>query len=520
MSVQLSRTLPSFLVSALLAGAAAAQGVLPLTGQYAYGTVAGEFGSAACVSGGAAVSSEIGFLNFAADGSFTALAIAHNGCSDGSFSFTPSVSMGTYSVATDATLTLDFAPVLPGTQVAELQMRPDLSFASGGYVSGNGGTFAIAMVRQSTGLGSSTLSGDYHVGRLRFTNGPGGVSAFDDLGTMTYDGVGAYSESVARHSVAPDGTTSDFPASSAGTYAVSGDGTTVWDTPGDDGAVTADGEVYFRVERNGPAAGLSVGVRKGSGMPASLLGGAWGYGANGAFLGVIPGAAIFSSAHGQASLNAGTMTYAASEKRADCTPFGCMQATASDSGSFSMAGDGSFSFASFSATPPLVGGIGSKGTMGVAVLKGTGQAGLAIFSRGGKWPASFGSGTPGTGGLVPVLSNVNGFPFTGNLVFGLRTSNAVGGGIAVLAHAAGPGPGFPLLGGVVWLDIGTAVVFAVQFLSGPAGVAGAGAVNKTFLLPPNPSLDGLDISFQSVVLDAGGPAGYAMSQGLSIELCR
>jgi hypothetical protein len=251
-----------------------------------------------------------------------------------------------------------------------------------------------------------------------------------------------------------------------------------------------------------------------------LLGGDWGYGATGTFLGLIPGAALFSSAHGQASLNASSQTYAASEDRADCTPFGCAAATATDSGSYAIAADGTFSFSSISGTPALPGGIGANSTLGVGVLRIPGAAGIVLFARGCKWPESYGAGTPGSGGLTPVLSNINGFPYLGNLDFGLRTSNALGGAIAVTAHAGAPSAGIPLFGGLVWLDLGTAVIFGVQFLSGPAGVPGAGAVTKPFLLPPNPSIDGLQISFQSFVLDNGAPAGFAMSQGLTITLCR
>ena len=87
---------------------------------------------------------------------------------------------------------------------------------------------------------------------------------------------------------------------------------------------------------------------------------------------------------------------------------------------------------------------------------------------------SIGPGTPGTGGLIPTLSC--GHAYMGNSSFSLNVGNGYGGAVAYVG--ASFAQGLSLFGGAqILIDLNPINNFLIAPvpLSGPAGVAGAGA---------------------------------------------
>jgi ELWxxDGT repeat protein len=124
----------------------------------------------------------------------------------------------------------------------------------------------------------------------------------------------------------------------------------------------------------------------------------------------------------------------------------------------------------------------------------------------------YGSGCPGTGGLVPAISAV-GTPLLGNAAFGVRVSDALpaaaaylGMGFLPLDLPLGGGcrlyffpPPFPLLFGAV--------------------VNGSGVGTVTLAIPGDPLLNGIPLYFQYAVVDPmGAYSGLAFTGGLRVVL--
>lgn len=142
-----------------------------------------------------------------------------------------------------------------------------------------------------------------------------------------------------------------------------------------------------------------------------------------------------------------------------------------------------------------------------------------IFNRRFTGPSAgsvrqYGLAKPGTGGAVPVLG-ANGPLRPGSPDAKLTIRRAVGGGNALLfigfAEAALPGvlPGAPFL-------VAPPIVSVPFVLPGPSGAIGKGAVDfdlAAFL----PTVVGLTVYHQLVVLDPGAAAGVATSEGLELH---
>lgn len=118
---------------------------------------------------------------------------------------------------------------------------------------------------------------------------------------------------------------------------------------------------------------------------------------------------------------------------------------------------------------------------------------------------SYGVGCAGAAG-VPVLTAVDGCPPAGG-VSDLRLDNAAAGSVAILGLGVGPGS-IPLFGCTILLG----AVGATQIvLIDPVGRGAA-----TLSLPPTTS--GLSFNAQAYVLDAGGPQGFAATNGYLIRI--
>lgn len=129
----------------------------------------------------------------------------------------------------------------------------------------------------------------------------------------------------------------------------------------------------------------------------------------------------------------------------------------------------------------------------------------------------YGAGTAGAGGIVPVLTC--GQAWMGNASFSLDVRDALGGAIAIagvsFARASTPWSGVEVL-----IDPSPASMALTQilFLSGPAGVAGAGSASLplSMAIPVDPSLAGLEL-FAQVGVDEGG-GSWATSRGLAFTV--
>lgn len=130
-----------------------------------------------------------------------------------------------------------------------------------------------------------------------------------------------------------------------------------------------------------------------------------------------------------------------------------------------------------------------------------------------------GGATAGTGSELPRHFPTGGLPTLGSLTWGLEGDRAVGGGVAVLAVSAAH-LDVPLFGGTVHPGAPYAAFQAVP-LAGPSGAAGQGHFSVTFGLPTSPTLVGLELFSQFVVVGdtaAADPSGLVLSNGLRTRL--
>lgn len=167
-------------------------------------------------------------------------------------------------------------------------------------------------------------------------------------------------------------------------------------------------------------------------------------------------------------------------------------------------------------TPPYSAPFGSDESLGVLVTGNTTVNGLLPACPSS---ISYGSGTPGTGGLVPAYATSGGSARLGNPDYAFHLSNGVGGGLAAVFVGFGAGS-LPFKGGVILVDLGLPNLLIFLPLSGPAGLAGAGALTIPAPVPEDPALVGASVFTQFIVQDAGAPVWpLAFSNGLQITYC-
>jgi WD40 repeat protein len=127
----------------------------------------------------------------------------------------------------------------------------------------------------------------------------------------------------------------------------------------------------------------------------------------------------------------------------------------------------------------------------------------------------FGSGSPGTGGAVPVLTCRQ--AWMGNAAFGVEIANALGGAGAYIVFSAAPASATSF-GLPIHVDANQILAAPFIAIGGPAGVAGAGTAFYPIPLSFGliPSFAGLKFYAQAFVIDQAFGV-LAVSAGLAIE---
>jgi hypothetical protein len=119
-----------------------------------------------------------------------------------------------------------------------------------------------------------------------------------------------------------------------------------------------------------------------------------------------------------------------------------------------------------------------------------------------------GTGCAGSAALTPALAANE--PFLGNAEFALFTSQMQPGALNVLFGSIGLGAApVPIGGGCsAYLELGTLTSVGAS-LASPAGTS-----SVVFPLPANPVFVGFNIGYQALVLDAGAPLGFTLSNAI------
>lgn len=129
----------------------------------------------------------------------------------------------------------------------------------------------------------------------------------------------------------------------------------------------------------------------------------------------------------------------------------------------------------------------------------------------------FGSGTPGTGGVVPVLG-VSGPYHKDSPTLTKRLRRGVGGGLAFYAvsQASANLPGFPTASSTTYIDPNQLVLLQPISLTGAAGAAGEGEFD--FPVQVQPFLTGQSFWEQAFVIDPAATDLVAASNALFVQL--
>jgi hypothetical protein len=122
----------------------------------------------------------------------------------------------------------------------------------------------------------------------------------------------------------------------------------------------------------------------------------------------------------------------------------------------------------------------------------------------------YGTGAPGSGGFVPLLTAA-GCTDDGEML-AMDLVDGLGGAPAQIAVGLAP-LNVPFLGGKLLVD--PLMSMPVQ-LSGPAGAPGQGAASFSVLIPDNPSGTGTVLYMQAFVLDPGAAELGSLSRGLAV----
>jgi choice-of-anchor B domain-containing protein len=145
------------------------------------------------------------------------------------------------------------------------------------------------------------------------------------------------------------------------------------------------------------------------------------------------------------------------------------------------------------------------------------DGGLYVLRLGCGVPATYGKGTPGTGGHVPQIDWHGGYARIGNQTFQVVGREMIGGGIGFLVLGI-DASNLTAVGIDILIDLARPI-FILPTLIGGVG-PGNGTVTMGVPLPNDPSLGNASLYAQWIVADTGGPQGLAASPGLKITMCK
>ncbi|MEM7204432.1 MAG: hypothetical protein AAF628_29500 [Planctomycetota bacterium] len=501
---------------------APAQGLVPINATYRLAGLSSEF-EAPCSSGATPlITYSHGTVTLQPNGTFGGSITDDIVCAGAAptLSYGETI-QGIYSVGADALLTFDLNPAMPGIDTAAGYLRGDTSVVVLGRESAvSVDAFSQIAIAMSSGQSAAALSGAYHVARLVYRNDASGYTQESDIGVASFNGVGGFTEGGTRHAMPLGGAATTAPYAASGSYAVAADGTLT--VQGATGALSADGEVFFWGQRNGAAIELTVGVRRGSGHTAPRMAGAWGAAdlESGVAAAAGPGGPFLQTARGVldfAATGSGTGTLNGTLLHVETTQLGTTQQLDPLAEPFTVAPDGKLQLG----TPPaLPGAVSADGSVIIGAQQSTESCGLLLAVSLCDWPTSYGTATAGTGGVAPRLSGTGGFPRLSSRNSGLRIDGGLGAAPALIMISAAPSVGIPVLGGTTWIDFGTAFVQLLVPLSGTSGMAGAGSADAIIPLPRSTIFAGVSFFAQAFIIDTGAPAGFAMTPGAQVTLCR
>ena len=425
---------------------------------------------------------------------------------------------GTYFVRPDGNAVFDLDPANPGTSLIGLWITPDGSLFHTARANSDPEALSVLAIAKSSGKSVASLNGTFHV-RGQFLRLVGGALATTaSWGVATFDGAGNYTATGMELNTTAQGSTTT-PVLNSGTYTVAPDGAVV--IGGDRGALSDDGQLVFGLFANTTSneIGLTIAVRIGASYDFNDLAGRYGVHSQGYTLGVGPGLPRSRTHFGEFGF-AATSTQAGSWSSGgvfvEGSPQGSQLNTWLQNGTATLGPTGTLQLTTPTSTIELDVSANGRYVLGrelgatTNLFFGTRQCAVAN---------SFGTGTAGAGGRVPVLG-MKTFPVLGNGSWGLWLGNGIGGGIGVVPISLGMLPGVPALGGLVFVDPNAIGLIPLVLLSGGAGVPGAGQAVTTLALPSTPSLAGIALYSQGLILDNAAPAGFAMSNAFRAELSR
>ncbi len=513
----MSSTLTIALVCAALPCTAMAQGLFVEDSAYYYASLGASPSGSAC-SGQLGLETVVGqgTLGVLADGSYVLVGEEGRVCPFGNTTYVVAFENGTWSQPLDGILALDANPALPGTDVAQHRFRFDHSLVYSANATAERAELFVA-VRASAGPPTQP-SGTYGIVRLTQRQDNGGYELVSEQGLLTFDGLGGWTETGQRHEVSTV-TSFDSGYFESGSVSVSA-ATGLSFSNGASGRVSADGEVVIlttgTTTGTEPNVSMAVGVRLGSDYTQTELLRLWqvaglrglpGFGFDPA-LGTDTGTLELDDASGTHSTNGGSLVL---------TPLGLAPGFLTEIGTFVL-GPGGGLVLQRNGFSPLIGALSSdEGIAVLADILDPNLAAIRLAVRECVPPVTYGTGSPGTGGIVPRLTSSGGLPLSGNANFAYEISDAVGGSSALLVISLAPESGIPFQGGQLLVDLTNTAVVTGLALGGTPGVAGAGTATFPAAIPTG--FDGFDLYAQAFVVDSGSPTGTALTAGLALEFC-
>jgi hypothetical protein len=109
-------------------------------------------------------------------------------------------------------------------------------------------------------------------------------------------------------------------------------------------------------------------------------------------------------------------------------------------------------------------------------------------------------------------------PRIGDAGFKLAGAKFVGSAPVIQVLGVGQAA-LPVLGVVLLVNPLQPTILTTATAGGTVGAAGAGTVAFPVPVPDNPAFVGAEVDVQHVSFDAGGPAGFAASHGVTMLIC-